>query len=313
MLKTIAIITIAVTNLSSVEEAYHEHLGYQTVDSGTVNHELVDLWQAPDMLDKDYVLMRPAEMTPMYLRFIEMAPTKSYSPMQTHGWNAFELVVKSPDTLVSHLKDSPFEVLGPPRDLYPTGGSPRVMQVRGPSDEIIYMTRPAGGGEVDQYAETFVGPSFIVVNGGSNMADMQNFYASNFNMLNVPAQEYAITIISRLNDKPLDTQYSLSLVPLPNGSMIELDEYKPWSRQRETAPGMIPPGISMVSFTADNLDLFKASWVTEPRAIAAAPYNGRRAGLVKGAAGEWIEIIESGDVITLPDEESKSAQTENDY
>lgn len=312
MLKTIAIITIAVSNLGSVEDAYQEHLGFQTVEGGTVNEELVELWQAPEMLEKDYVLMRPAKMAPMYLRFIEMETPESYAPMQTHGWNAFELVATNPDTLVTHLEGSPFEVLGPPRDLYPTGASPRVMQVRGPSNEIIYMTRPAGGGEVSQYADTFVGPSFIVVNGGPDISDMQNFYEHNFGMPVIPAQEYPITIISRLNDKPLDTTYPLSLVPLPNGSMIELDGYKPWSRPRETAAGLIPPGMSIVSFTADDLDLIKTSWVTEPRVIAAAPYNGRRAGLVLGAAGEWIEIIESDVVAVLPvEKETESVQIEN--
>lgn len=293
MLKEIAIITIAVSNLGSVENAYEEYLGYQTVESGTVSEEIVELWQAPDMLDKDYVLMRPEKAEPVYLRFIELTPPESYAPMQTHGWNAFELAVKDPDVLAERLKDSPFEVLGPPRNLYPTEGSPRVMQVRGPGNEIIYMTRPAGGGEFGEYAATFVGRPFIVINGGSSMDDMQSYYKDHFNMPVTPAQNYAITIISRLNDKPLDTKYPLSIVPLPSGALIELDGYKPWSRPRVNTEGLIPPGISSVSFIADDLDLITAPWVTEPRAIAAAPYNGRRAGLVLGAAGEWIEIIES--------------------
>ncbi len=293
MLKEIAIITIAVSNLNTVESAYEEYLGYQTVASGAVGEELADLWQAPDMAANNFVLMRPEKMTPVYLRFVEMTPNDSYAPMQTHGWNAFELVVNNPDALVEHLKDSPFEVIGPPKDLYPTEGSPRVMQVRGPGNEIIYMTRPAGGSKVSQYPDTFVGRSFIVVNGGPSMSDMQNYFSSNFDMPVAPAQEYAITTISRLNDKPLDTMYPLSIVPLPTGSMIELDEYKKWSRPRQTAPGQIPPGISSVSFTANELDLVRARWISEPRAVSVAPYDGRQAGLVLGPSGEWIELIES--------------------
>jgi len=300
MLKEIVIITIAVSNLAVVEEAYKAYLGYETVDSGAVSKELANLWQAPDMTEKNYVLMRPAKMAPVYLRFIESAAPESYAPMQTHGWNAFELVVKSPDALVGHLQDSPFEVLGPPKDLYPTEGAPRVMQVRGPGNEIIYMTRPAGGGKVSQYSDTFVGRSFIVINGGPSMSEMQNFYSGNFGMPVAPAQDYAITIISRLNDKPLSTLYPLSVVPLPSGSLVELDEYKPWSRPRETLQGSIPPGISSVSFTADDLDLVKVPWISEPREVADAPYNGRRVGLIKGAAGEWIELIETEVTGDLP-------------
>ena len=300
MLKEIVIITVVVSNLTAVEDAYKQYLGYETVASGAISKELANLWQTPDMSEKNYVLMRPAKMAPVYLRFIEAAAPDSYAPMQTYGWNAYELVVKSPDALVPHLKDSPFEVLGPPRDLYPTEGAPRVMQVRGPGNEIIYMTRPAGGGKVSQYSDTFVGRSFIVINGGPSMADMQNFYSGNFGMPVAPAHDYAITIISRLNDKPLDTNYPLSVVPLPSGSMVELDEYKPWSRPREAVPGLIPPGISSVSFTADDLDLVTVPWVSEPRELADAPYNGRRVGLIKGAAGEWLELIESDVIGALP-------------
>ncbi len=293
MLKEIAIITISVTNLNSVEEAYTEYLGYETVERGAVSEELAELWQAPDMTEKNYVLMRPSKMAPVYLRFVENDPVESYAPMQTYGWNAFELVVKSPDALVPHLENSPFEVLGPPKDLYPSEGSPRVMQVRGPADEIIYMTRPAGGAKMGTYEDTFVGRSFIVVGGGPKMSKLQNYYSENYGMPVAPAQDYAITIISRLNDKPLDTTYGLSVVPLPSGSLIELDEYPKFMRPRETKPGSIPPGIASVSFTANELDLVKVEWISEPRPISAMPYNGRRVGLVQGAAGEWIELIEA--------------------
>lgn len=293
MLKEIAIITISVTNLSSVEEAYSRYFGYETVDRGAVSEELAELWQAPSMLEKNYVLMRPAKMSPVYLRFIENDPVDSYAPMQTYGWNAFELVVKSPDALVPHLQNSPFEVLGPPKDLYPAAGSPRVMQVRGPANEIIYLTRPAGSEKIGTYEDTFVGRSFIVINGGPNMSTLQNYYSDNYGMPVAPAQDYAITIISRLNDKPLDTKYPLSVVPLPSGSLIELDEYPYFASPREIKPGFIPSGIASVSFTANTLDLVKTKWISEPRIITAMPYNGRRAGLLQGAAGEWIELIEA--------------------
>ena len=48
-----------------------------------------------------------------------------------------------------------------------------------------------------------------------------------------------------------------------------------------------------MSFTANELDLINVGWVSAPRPISAAPYNGREVGLVLGAAGEWIELIEA--------------------
>ena len=62
---------------------------------------------------------------------------------------------------------------------------------------------------------------------------------------------------------------------------------------RPITEGEIPPGMSVVSFEFESLDLPGIEWQTAPRSIAAEPYNGRRAGLVIGPAGEWLELIET--------------------
>jgi hypothetical protein len=49
----------------------------------------------------------------------------------------------------------------------------------------------------------------------------------------------------------------------------------------------------MVSFTADSIARIAAKWRARPAAISAFPYNGRRAAVTVGPAGEWIEVIET--------------------
>jgi hypothetical protein len=51
--------------------------------------------------------------------------------------------------------------------------------------------------------------------------------------------------------------------------------------------------MAVVSFTADSaaLDLPADRWITPPAPITAAPYAGRQVGLLRGPAGELVEII----------------------
>jgi hypothetical protein len=53
----------------------------------------------------------------------------------------------------------------------------------------------------------------------------------------------------------------------------------------------LPPAIALVSFGVDALP-DTLDYVSPPQALAQAPYNGRRAALAVGPAGELIELIE---------------------
>ena len=90
---------------------------------------------------------------------------------------------------------------------------------------------------------------------------------------------------------PADHRTALALVPLSSSFVLELDEYPSGTIPRPCREGDIPPGISMVSFTTGTLN-DRLPWKTPPTGLAAQPYCGRRAGIIVGAAGEWIELIE---------------------
>ncbi len=106
MLKEIAIVTISVANLGPVQEAWQESLGYKVTESGTVSAAISELWKAPEMQGKDYVLMAPANGAPTYIRFVANESAADIRPMTTHGWNATELLVRDTDSRC----DKPTEV-----------------------------------------------------------------------------------------------------------------------------------------------------------------------------------------------------------
>ena len=171
MLKTILIITISVLNLGAVESAYQEFLGYEVKERGVISTELGTAWNAPAMAGKNYVLMQPDNGAEVYIRFIENEIVEGYAPLTTTGWNATELLVQDPDALAEKLADSPFHITGPPADLWDAPGAPRALQVLGPGNEVLYLTR-----NNDFTTTTAVDRVFIMVLGGSSLDSLSNFY-----------------------------------------------------------------------------------------------------------------------------------------
>ena len=61
---------------------------------------------------------------------------------------------------------------------------------------------------------------------------------------------------------------------------------------RPRRAGHLPPGMAMVSCEVEQLSDVPVPFRSPPATIAGAPYGGRRVAVVRGAAGEWLELIE---------------------
>jgi hypothetical protein len=285
-----------VTNLNVTEEAYDEYLDYELVSQGVVDESLAEVWGAEGMVGHPYIVMQPSSGEAVYLRFIEEEEKMNYRPMGTHGWNSTEILVQNPDQLATELESSPFEIIGMPYDLYPTPDAPRAMQVLGPSDEVLYLTRiiPEGSGFNLGSAQSYVDRVFIMVLGGPSMEALQDYYKTSFGMPVTEASDWTIGVLSRMNDLPDDSVFPLALVEFEENFLIELDEWNNGDifESREVKEGHLPPSTSMVSFSTTSIDQINVEWKHEPQKIDVFPYNGSKVGVTVGIAGEWIEIIE---------------------
>ena len=103
---------------------------------------------------------------------------------------------------------------------------------------------------------------------------------------------FNISVISNAQGLPPETTYPLAVAPVSNRFLIELDEYPFEDGARPVMDGHIPPGIAMVSFEVEDLDSLDVEWRASPASLPGRPYDGRRAGVTAGPAGEWLEIIE---------------------
>lgn len=295
MLSAIVAVTLSVPDLSAAEQAYARWLDYRTVEQGFVSHDAASAWGAPLAAGRPYAVMQPASGAQVFLRLVQSPPTPGYEVMKTHGWNANEILVMDPDALAERFSapDSPFRVIGPPRPLA-SSSSVRAMQALGPAGELNYFTRiPAEGGTlIKTPARSEVDRTFIVVVGGPDIAALRDFYA---NVLRATVTEPYPTTVNVLQDAyglPREQTTILALVPISPGFLIELDEYPTAARPRPIRPGDLPPGIAFVSFAVASLDTAALPWSVPPAARAGAFYAGRRSAMLRGAAGEWIELIE---------------------
>jgi len=288
MLKSIVIVTISVLNLGSIEDAYKDYLGYTAIDKGALTTEVADAWDAGKMTGHNYLVMQPSSSEQVYLRFIENPTTEGHAAMTTHGWNATELLVKDPDTLAKQLADSPFTIIGPPKDLWAAPNAPRAMQVRGPNDEILYLTRHSGF-----TYNAFVDRVFIMVMAGPSMANLTDYYSSKMGLGVGDPKPFAISVISRAQNLPADTTYPLAIATVSKRFLVELDEYPASSGPRPVTDGYLPPGTSMVTFEVEDLDAFNVAWRATPRKLDGLTYRGRRTAVTVGPSGEWIELLEA--------------------
>jgi catechol 2,3-dioxygenase-like lactoylglutathione lyase family enzyme len=294
MLKYIAIVTVLVNQLPGVESPYRDQLGYQAVHRGAIPADQAELWAAPAMAGRPFVIMQPASGQPVYLRFIADPSAAIPDAGTTFGWNAIETLAKDPDALARQLQGTAFNVVGQPRNLGRAPDAPRAMQAIGPARELLYFTRviPSGFPIAMTPAASPVDRVFIMVVGGPSMAALRDFYGSALGLPVGKPASWQITTLSRALGLPVETTYPLAVAPLPRDFLIELDEYPAEAAARRVPAGSLPPGPAMVTFGVPELDDLELRWRAPPADIQEFPYSGREAAATVGPAGEWVELIE---------------------
>lgn len=301
MLTAILAVTLVVSDLDGAAAAYRDHLGYQVTERGSLARELADAWGAPLAADSAYAILQPASGAKTYLRLIERPATPGYQVMRSHGWNSNEILVEDPVALREQFvaRSAPFTIIGEPKPLA-SNAAVIAMQAIGPAGELNYFTRipPEGGSFIKTPAQSFVDRTFIVVLGGPSMTAMQTFYRE---ILGAPVTDSYLSPVSVLQNAyglPANYRTRLALVNFDPGFLIELDEYPEAATARPMREGDLPPSMAMVTFCADYSKAPEGRplpWRNTPATRDGALYQGRRAGVLVGAAGEWLELVDCTD------------------
>lgn len=273
--------THVVRDLDYTVDAYAAGLGLGLVDRGRVTSALAAGWGAPRAAGSRYALLA-AGRGAGWLRFVERPEAAAVPALTSWGWNATEIVVADPDALVGGMTAAGFTLIGPPASLsrFPMI---RAAQLLGPDGECVYVTRTGSGHGLDlPVADAPVGRVYIVVAGGPDLDAMLAAYARLGNGFDPPV-ETPVRVLSRANGLAVDTLHAHALVALGEGTHVELDRYPATCGARPVPPGDLPPGMAIVTFAHGP--------VGGPRHPTPTPDGERAACLLRGAAGELIEVI----------------------
>ena len=284
---------ISAAKPDEVAKSYKDYFGYQVVEQGVVTEAEANMWGTPGMKGKKSILMGPESGTQVFFRIIENDKVENYVPLKSFGWNAIEVTVQDVEEIDRQLQDSPFQIIGPPAYLdfsdkiYP-------MQAVGLADEVFYLNQVKG--DLPDYdlplARSFVDQIFIMILASPNMNEAIKFYTEKLGWSQGNAYFTKYSVINNAFDLPEETPHHLSMTCVGRDVNNEVDEYPEGTTERPCTPGLLPPGIAMVSYTVTDLDSLDIDFFSPPRILEHAPYNGRRVAACRGNAGELVELIE---------------------
>ncbi len=285
--------TIMARDPAVAAAAYIDYLGYQQVIATHVPDDIAAGWGAPAMAGRTVVSVRSESGNGAILRFVEGEPVSSYAPFTTYGWNALEILARDVNSLPAKLENSPFHIIGLPRDLYPSGAI-RAMQTRAVADEMVYLTQINETPETDYLpkAKTPVDHLFITILGSDDFDKSRRFYDEHFDVTFGPVREGRITGLNVAFGLDIETKHRLSTIRLAGQATLELDDFPKGAKHREIRTAELPPGIALVSLEVDSLDTVGLPFRGTITQRSGPLYRNRRAATIVGTAGEWIELIE---------------------
>ena len=285
--------TLTTSNVEKTATLYEEWLRYRTVERGEIAEDAASSWGTPGSVGRRYVLMQPESAASVYLRFVEGTPQPDYRPLRTYGWAAIEICVRDVLEVNARLERSPFEIIGPPREL---DGLPTIfpMQVKGPDEEILFLTQIRG--DLPEYdlprARSLIDRPFIAVLACSDLTASLRWFERTVGLRPGREIEIIFTVLSSAFGLPPGQKHRLATVAHERDCFMEFDQYPEGATARHGAPGELKPGVALVSLGHPDLDRVPGAWITPPRPRSGLLYGGRRAGTLSAPDGSLVELLE---------------------
>jgi len=283
--------TLTTDRLDACVAEWCDHL-HQRIHSQTrLTAKQAQAWNFPALAGTRVTWLENLNGDP-WLRIIEDPQATPIAPFQEPGWLSLEICVTDVDSLREELRGSPFDIIGEPADL-DISPDIRAMQLVGSAGEVLYLTQikaPVPGFDLPA-ARCIVDKLFIPILLATSREAAAAVYRQ-FPDTKSSQFDTKITVVNRAHNLPLDQRHPVAVIHLAGSHLIEIDEIrslKKGSYDGSTFPSTMPPGISMISFAINDLAAIPASSPTY--IIEDGPYANSHASLIRGQAGELIELI----------------------
>lgn len=290
--------TLTVADVARSEALYRDWLTYETIDRGPLPQSVARALDAPASAGRASVTMRPASGAEIYLRFVEGDPHPDYRPLRTYGWQAVEICVQDVLEVNERMLRSPFEIIGPPREL---DGMPAIfpMQVKGPDQEIVYLTQIRD--DLPAYdlprAQSLIDKLFILVLACSDMKGALNFASDKLGLSFGRDMAITYTMLANAFNVPFERKFTIATVIHERDVFLEFDQMPPWAVARPCHRGQLPPGIAAATLLTPNfragIEALSDWLITPPQRCEGAIYAGAHSAVVRGPDGTLYELVEA--------------------
>ena len=286
--------THTVADCAAATRRFTEWLGYRCVEDGELPDDLAAGWAVPASAGRRYAVMQPESGAEVFVRFVEGDPVPGYAPIRSYGWAAMEICVQ--DVLAVNARmladGSPFEVIGPPKRI-PGIDTIHPMQVRGPDQEIVYLTQmltdaPGSGLPV---AGSLVDKLFIMVLACADMRATALWFAERLLLDAAAPLAIPYTMISRAFGQSLTELHEIVTATWQGDIFLEFDQYPAAATARPRVEGALVPGVSVCSLLHPAFDRLELDWLSPPARREGVIYRGRRSGVVLTPEGALLEIV----------------------
>jgi catechol 2,3-dioxygenase-like lactoylglutathione lyase family enzyme len=289
--------TLTVADLKRSEALYRDWLQYETVESGVLETDLAISWGAPHSAGKPYVVMAPKSGAEIYLRFVEDVVHPDYEPLKTYGWAAIEICVEDVLKVNEAMLQSPFKIIGPPREL---DGMPAIfpMQVQGPDGEIIYLTQIRD--DMPMYdlprATTLVDRQFIHVCAVSDLKGALAWCEEKLGLSFGRDMAIVYTMLANAFEVPYENKFTIATLTHGRDVFYEFDQMPPAASARPAFKGRLPQGVAISTIIVPDFSecvRTNVDWlITPPMPREGAIYQGKRAATMRGPDGILFELVE---------------------
>lgn len=291
-MKLLRAATLAVADVAATADRYARHFDYRTVEQGSVPPDLAASWGCPGSAGKDYRVMGPSSGADVFIRLVQGDPVPGYLPLRSHGWAAIEICVQDVLATAARMQDSPFEIIGPPREIE---GLPAIypMQVKGPDGEIVYLTQirsdlpafdlPRAGSPIDKL--------FILVLACSDMDRSAAWFQEVVGLSFGRRMDIVYTMLANAFGTPYEQLHTICTIVHGRDVFLELDQYPAEAVTRPRHAGQLPPAVAICTLSHPDIAAIPGPWITPPARREGAIYGGRLAGTLAGPDGSLVEIV----------------------
>ncbi|HEX8757292.1 MAG TPA: hypothetical protein VF745_13220 [Steroidobacteraceae bacterium] len=284
--------TLSVGDPDATAQRYVRWLDYRIVEEGRIEPDLAASWGASAMAGRRYLVLAPSSGAEVFLRLIASDTVPSYLPLRTYGWAAIEICVADVLAVDRRLRDSPFEIIGPPR---PLEGLPAIfpMQVRGPDREIVYLTQILD--DLPMYdlprAASPVDSIFIAVLACSDLDGSLAWFERALRLSLGRKMEIPYTMLADAFGLPTSDLHTIATLSHGRDVFLELDQYPRGATPRPARPGELPPGAGLVTLGHPEFHLLEGPWIETPQQRTGIIYGGKRTGTLRAPDGTLIELV----------------------